>query len=215
MRLQPVIFLTISLITLSVGFAQAAPITFQNTGNGSQVGGTVDPNWTWSNANPANGQAQVLDPTLANWWPEWVANSATSSWIGVAADNTQSGTTPVVFQSSFDLTGLDPLTAAINGLWAIDDNGTLAVNGHVIDTLAEPTSWTSLHAFSLLGSSGFLVNGVNTITISITSSDNFLEGVRFEATGTAREPGGVIPEPMTAALFALALLALVLVRRPQ
>jgi hypothetical protein len=101
---------------------------------------------------------------------------------------------------TFDLTGFDPATASISGLWTLDDVGTLSLNGHVIDTQTG-TPWFSLHAFSVPAGSPFFLPGLNTLEISITGSDNFIEGVRLEGTLIATP----VPEPTSVALFSLAL----------
>ncbi|MBI2803203.1 MAG: hypothetical protein HYX63_23535 [Gammaproteobacteria bacterium] len=188
---------TLTLLIANVSTAMATTLTFPNTGNGSLVGGTIDPNWTYTNSQ-GTGLAQVLSPDKPNWFGDWVLNDATSSWIGVSATDISSHGFPLVFTSKFDLSGINIATWNITGSWTIDDGGVLLVNGNFID-FQGAGNWGSLHNFSV--PTADLVPGVNTVSIVFTHDDNFLEGVRFNLAGTQT----VVPVPAALPLLGSAL----------
>ena len=93
----------------------------------------------------------------------------------------------------FDLGGFDLSTVSINGLWGIDDNGVLSLNGHFISSLLTldpngdgglPSNYTVLHPFSIDAGSRYLQQGLNTLTITMTASNQFQDAVRLEGVVT-------------------------------
>ena len=68
----------------------------------------------------------------------------------------------------------------------------MALNGHVIAALGDG-NWGTLNSFSVAAGSGFFNQGTNTLVMTITDTDDFLEGVRMDGTlvGTA----STVPEP--------------------
>ena len=72
--------------------------------------------------------------------------------------------------------------------------GVLLLNGNTLLRTFPDGAWTSLVSFSTTSSD--FVTGWNALTIQITDTDNFLEGVRVE--GTLR-----VPELSTWAMMAL------------
>jgi hypothetical protein len=124
-----------------------------------------------------------------------VSNGPNSDWIARNANITDQGPAPYTFTRAFDLTGFDLSTASLAGAWTLDDGGTLSSNGHQLAALS-PLNWTSLHPFSVAAGSPFFNQGLNTLTITITTSDQFREGVHLEGAVTASPA----PEPSTLAL---------------
>ena len=125
-------------------------------------------------------------------------NGPISGWIA-ANPNDAFGNGAMTFTRTFFLTSIP---APFNGLWALDDSGTLSLNGHLLATLGSG-DWTSLLPFSA-PSADFVV-GTNTLVIQIDrtgtvpGTDNFLEGARLEASFEA----GAVPEPSTWAMMIL------------
>jgi hypothetical protein len=188
-----------------VGEVRADPITINlatgldASNNLITTGGAPDAHWT-VRGNPA----QVVVPGSGDsGFPDWIANGPNSAWIARNA-NDAFGNGLDTYTRTFDLTGFNPATASITGFWTLDDGGTLSLNGHLIGTLdASTTPWFSFHAFSVPAGSPFFNPGVNTLQISITQTDTFLEGVRLQGTLTAE--AAAIPEPTSVVLFGLAL----------
>ena len=125
----------------------------------------------------------------------WVPNSSSSSWVAFDPNNSSDNGLGN-YSTTFTLTSSDLATATISGSWTLDDSGSLFLNGNDIGDLADG-SWTSLHPFSVGAGSGDFVLGTNTLSLDITDSDVFLEGVNLQGSLT-----GVVPEPST--LFPLA-----------
>jgi hypothetical protein len=133
----------------------------------------------------------------------WVGNTASSTWIS-AAPNTLAGPGPFTYQTTFDLTGMLPGTAAITGLMSGDDQATIYLNGTLVFTGAPDSSapWSFLQSFSI--TSGF-VAGINTLDIvvpnNIETSNDGPTGLQLDLSGTAN----AVPEPASFALLSLGL----------
>ena len=164
------------------------------------TGGAPDANWTVVDpvATPPS-QAQVVASSSADFYSGWVANGPNSDWIAANADITNNGPAPYTFTRTFDLTGYDSTSASLTGgMWTIDDGGTLALNGNTLSTLGSG-NWGSLHSFT--APSTDFVPGINTLTITITSSDQYEEGVRLEGNLTVSPLRSGVPEPSTGVLL--------------
>ena len=169
-------------------------------------GGLSDAHWNVDQVTGAPAPAQSVYPNNADWYGGWLANGPGSTWIARNASTSANGLG--VYTRTFDLTGVNLSTAFIQGSWAIDDSGTLNLNGHLIASLGSG-AWGVLTAFSVVNPT-FFNQGMNTLTIQITNTDNFLEAVRLEGTVTA---SASVPEPATLCAGGLGALALVLVAR--
>lgn len=145
--------------------------------------GSQDANWV-TVSNEFLKPALLLTPAGPNWWPEWLVNSPTSQWIG-AANVENPGPAPYWFQLNFQLGDLDPERTELVGKWAIDDDGTVDINGVTIDELTEADqvqsgNWVRLNDFKVEAGSGVLHSGNNEIRLTIRATDNYLAGARFE-----------------------------------
>jgi hypothetical protein len=147
----------------------------------------------------------------------WLAPSTTSKWITPqVADGTASGAygpTTFVYQTTFDLTGMNPATGSINGM-ATADNGILSIliNGASIGFSS--TGYGSFSSFVI--SSGFQT-GINTLQFTV---DNWSgpTGLRTEMVGTfERLVVTAVPEPETYAMMlaGLGLIGTIVRRRRQ
>ena len=163
------------------------------------LGDLPDALWTVSNAdNYKNGPiAYTVAPGDADWWTGWFADGPNSTWIAADPDNSDNG--KVTYTVTFNLTGYDPAAAALVGAqFAVDDQGYIALNGHVLASAPD-------HAFvaftAVPSGAGDFVAGLNTITIVTTASDDFLEGARFEGTVVdSAIPALTISAPASAAV---------------
>ena len=108
---------------------------------------------------------------------------------------------------SFDLTGLDYLTAVIAGTWASDNNSTILLNGVSTGYTKGTGGYGTLESFNL--TSGF-ISGLNTLTFNVTND-----------TGATGNPTGLqvniirtdadlspVPEPSTMLLLGFGMVGL-------
>ena len=175
-----------SLTTAGSQRLTAAP-TFINLSTGlnasfSLIGsnGSPDPHWTVDQAVGGTAAAQIVTSAGADFSSgAWLADGPNSDWIARNANVTNNGAAPYTFNRTFDLAGYNLSSVLISGGWTIDDGGTLSLNGNQIAALGA-NNWGTLNSFSVPAGSAFLNQGLNTLTITITTSDEFLEAVRLE-----------------------------------
>jgi hypothetical protein len=178
------------LLTASHGHAASINLaTGLDSGGVLQTtGDALDANWQVTGAvNPKSPpSAFVVGTTTADagFGGGWIANGRNSSWIAANPDDTL-GNGLEIFTRTFTVTN-SKTAAIINGAWTIDDAGSLFLNGHLLSTLSLDfngpvlTHTTQLNPFTTTPSD--FVRGVNTPTMVITSTDDFIEGARLEGT---------------------------------
>jgi hypothetical protein len=139
--------------------------------------------------------------------PPYIGDDSLFAWIGPFNDTQIDGPGGRYdYQTTFDLTGLDPMTALLTGQWAADDQGLdILING--VSTGSTSAGFSAWSSFSI--SSGF-VAGVNTLDFLVNNGSG-PTGLRVEVSGTADASG--TPEPASMMLMCAGLTGLWLVRR--
>jgi hypothetical protein len=154
--------------------------------------GLSDPHYRLAAGSATTGPTFVA--TSAWGWPiapfgPWLGESTTSAWITPAervGPHASAGVANYRYETSFDLTGLDPATAIIMGHWATDNAGLdILING-VSTGQANTQQFSDLTYFQI--NHGF-VSGRNTLTFLLNNGPGeggeSPTGLRVEMTGTA------------------------------
>lgn len=141
--------------------------------------------------------------------PPWIANSATSKWIGF--DETSSNADPIVydFTTFVSLDGFVPETATVSGQWSTDNFGQdILVNG-VSTGISNDGNFGVLHPFEI--PAGFFGPGQNEITFRFENAPPGINpaGLRVDAVVDAM----LIPEPSAMLIMTLGLAGIVTFRR--
>ncbi|MGC8477628.1 MAG: beta strand repeat-containing protein, partial [Acetobacteraceae bacterium] len=106
-------------------------------------------------------------------FPQWQADSAASSWIGVQ-NVVHQPNLPYSFTTTFSYSG-NLATALLAGMWYVDDGANLLLNGQTIASGFRTYSGEMV----LLNAADGLIVGTNTLTVQMTYVDNNYEGTRF------------------------------------
>jgi hypothetical protein len=199
--------------------AQAAVIPVFNTGVGA--GGNVladgtpgDPHYKLITV--PGGTTVLRIAAFENLFPipPWTGTNTVSRWIGPNSDaELNSPIGDYEYQTFFDLTGLNPATASLSGLWTTDDFGLdILING--VSTGNTSMFYTSVTPFTI--SSGF-VAGQNELIFRVHNIGG-PEGLRVEISGTADVLKGDDrtvhqPEPASMLLLGTGLAAVCFLRR--
>jgi hypothetical protein len=202
--------LAASLLLLgATGSAQADPITsLFNTGvnaSGTPLPDNTigDPHYTLTIV-PGGSTTTLRVRTSASGFPipPYNGDDSLSAWIGPNNDSALDG--PVgayTYHTTFNLTGFNPATASISGVWSTDNEGLdILINGvSTGNSIPSATSYTSFHSFSI--GSGFLA-GINTLDF-VVNNDGGPTALRVEMTGTATPLATAVPEPHSLILLSL------------
>lgn len=159
--------------------------------------GAVDPHWTLI-TNPDTGSTNaIVQPEVAG---AWLANSATSKWIGPQLNTAASAIGLYTYRTTIDLTDRDPATLIIEGGWATDNTGrNILVNGISSGNPQNTTQFGSLTPFTLRGTEQNFVAGLNTIDFVVENETAAgYTGLRVEIYRSNLDiPAGTAPEILT------------------
>lgn len=122
--------------------------------------------------NVPTGSTEVAVRTAAGGWPVtpdgYMGDNGLSTWIGPYNSGVPLGgaTGKYVYRTTFDLSGFDPATAKIDGLWSVDDLAVdILLNGVSIGNGApESANYRRWTPFTIR--SGF-VSGLNTLDFAV------------------------------------------------
>ncbi len=216
-------FALAAFAALAVGTAlpaSAQTSTFSVFGTGVDASGAVlpdgtagDPHYTLVQ-NPLGTSSQIQVVTAARGFPVvpngWIVGGSASAWIAPSNDPFI-GPKPAGlydYRTTFDLAGFNPATASLSGQWAVDNFGTILLNG--TDTGNQWHEFDSYGTFAI--GSGFQ-SGVNTLDFLAVDDGQGVAGLRVDGiTGSAALSGGgltgsanPVPEASTTVSFGLLL----------
>lgn len=137
--------------------------------------------------------------------PAWISPPANSKWIGPVDNNDAPGGVTFEYTLTFDLSGLDPNSAIITGLWSSDNGSLIFLNG--VDTGLTNGDFGS-EAFRFMTPfqlNGGFTNGLNSLTFIVGNNGGGPTSLLVsDLTGSAT----AVPEPSTAGLVLVGLLCL-------
>ncbi len=149
-------------------------------------------------ANPTGGPVDaIVIPNDDFPIPPWATNSSSSRWI-VPTEDPDGNADPgdYEFAIDFDLTGLDPSTAVIQGLWSADNTGSdIFLNGVATEN-PQSGSFPLLTPFEISQAlSDAFLPGKNTLTFRVNNAGTDVNPVGFRVEGLLAfaRPGGSLP----------------------
>jgi hypothetical protein len=208
-------FCFVGLVFGLISPSHAAPITtLFNTGV-DDVGmplsdGTIaDPHYSLI-VVPEGSTSSIRVRTSAGGFPipPYFGDNSLAAWIGPNNDSMIDGPEGTfMYRTTFDLTGLNPETASINGQWSTDNNGTdIFING--ISTGATTAYEQFASGFSPFAINSGFISGVNTLDFVVFNGFG-PTSLRVEVSG-ATSP---VPVPAAIWLFGSAVFILIRISR--
>ena len=212
-----VLAVTVLVSALVPALAQATTIVLRT---GVDAGATplgqnvADPFWTISVQGGGFVAAEVVNTEViccgmasATAEARWISDPS----VTAGSPNTGWGVNQTaIVRRSFDLTGIDLATVALNGLWRVADaRQGVYLNGHLLTGTNSGTGYQSDQAIQVLAASGFFLQGANVLELRGSSSNSQFDAFWFSGTVT----GNAIPEPATLLLLGLGLASVRAARR--
>ena len=161
------LLLTALLSTASL--AQAATLAVHNTGvdAGDTVVAMGDATSFWTlAAQPASAGLTLGANPVRFKHPSYFADTATSAWVAGSTNGVDNVVGAFAYELTVDLTGFDPDSAVISGIFGTDNDGSIALNGNAPAATTAFAGFGAPTAFTF--SDGF-VAGLNTITVAFNN----------------------------------------------
>lgn len=144
---------------------------------------------------PSGETSETKIITSASGYPigPYVLDDSLSRWIGPNHNNLASMAGDYVYETTFDLTGLDFANAILEGFWSTDNAGSdILLNGISTGNSTTGGAYVALHAFSIL--SGFK-DGVNKLEFLVHNNSSGPTALRVQISGS------IVPIPPALPLF--------------
>lgn len=202
----------IGVLLFLPAFALAGTIAVHNTGVDSSdvlVGaGAQTAFWTLS-AEPAGASEALGSNPFRYFNGAYFADTSTAAWVSPGANGTAGAGGFYTYDLVIDLTGSNPATASVGGIFGTDNDGSISLNsGPAVATtcfacFGTPTPFTI--------NSGF-VSGLNTIHVTVDNGgDPTAFFVEFNSTIASGASG--VPEPSAILLTCAGLAGLIVLHR--
>lgn len=197
--------------------------------------GSADPHYTLVSAPDGSGGVTPIGTggivVNSSGFPAggpWLANSTTSKWLSITADQTgganPSSTSsanlspvPYKYTLTFDLTGFSPTTqlASISGQWASDNKAQMFLNGVKVASIGIAPTFNVYHPFAFDSTTNTFISGLNTLEFDVINlyPPAPYDPIIANPTGLRVEISGVVtniptPEPASLALAGSGVLGL-------
>ncbi len=204
LRIASISLLALALLALAVTPSFANSITIYSTGQAAT--GQPDPYYQLLASSPTGaGPAYAIPPYL----PGWVSPPAGTQWINPYPTGGAAPAGYYDYQTKFYLTGLDPSTAVLSGLWAADNAGYIVLNNSAAigtgTSIPDPYGFKNLTPFTISAQTpGNTFNqGLNTLDFFVLN-DYDVTGLLVDISGTASPA----PEPSSLLLMGSGLIGL-------
>ncbi|MFT4582348.1 MAG: hypothetical protein ACI8XZ_002097 [Gammaproteobacteria bacterium] len=156
-------------LLVAASWVQAATLVVHNTGvdNLDELVAAGAPTAFWTLSDQPAGSLLQLDSAPFRYkHPAYADDSVESAWVSPNASGNAGSLGVYVYDLIVDLTGFDPSSAVISGVFGTDNSGSISLNGQVPVASTTAGEFGVLKAFTF--SSGF-VTGLNLIHVSVNN----------------------------------------------